>query len=92
MSFQERYKLDGSFAGWGFGNYEYVLKGIPGTSNYFIQGLGNTILFVLCMVPLSTVLAIVIAYLLNQKLRLSSLFQTSYFLPMVTSVTAVGLV
>lgn len=92
MSFQERYKLDGSFAGWGFGNYEYVLKGIPGTSNYFIQGLGNTILFVLCMVPLSTVLAIVIAYLLNQKLRLSALFQTVYFLPMVTSVTAVGLV
>ena len=30
--------------------------------------------------------------MLNQKLRLSSLFQTSYFLPMVTSVTAVGLV
>ena len=29
MSFQERYKLDGSFTGWGIGNYEYVLKGIP---------------------------------------------------------------
>ena len=43
-------------------------------------------------VPAATVLAIIIAYLLNQKLRFSALFQTTYFLPMVTSITAVGLV
>lgn len=92
MSFQERYRLEGSFADWGIGNYEYVLKGIPGTSNYFLQGLGNTFLYVLYTVPVSTVLAILIAWLLNQKLRFSALFQTTYFLPMVTSVTAVGLV
>ena len=92
MSFQERYRLEGSFAGWGTGNYEYVLRGIPGTSNYFLQGLGNTFLYVAYTVPISTVLAILIAYLLNQKLRFSALFQTTYFLPMVTSVTAVGLV
>ena len=92
MSFQERYRLEGSFAAWGTGNYEYVLKGIPGTSNYFLQGLANTFLYVAYTVPISTVLAILIAYLLNQKLRFSALFQTAYFLPMVTSVTAVGLV
>ncbi len=92
MSFQERYRLEGSFAGWGLGNYEYVIKGIPGTSNYFLQGLRNTFLYVLYTVPISTALAIIIAYLLNQKLRFSALFQTAYFLPMVTSVTAVGLV
>ncbi len=92
MSFQERYRLEGSFAGWGIGNYDYVLKGIPGTSNYFLQGLGNTFLYVLYTVPISTALAILIAWLLNQKLRFSALFQTTYFLPMVTSVTAVGLV
>lgn len=92
MSFQERYKLEGTFTGWGLGNYEYVINGVPGTTNYFLQGLSNTILFVLYTVPLTTVLAIVIAYLLNQKLRFSALFQTTYFLPMVTSITAVGLV
>lgn len=92
MSFQERYKLDGSFAGWGLGNYQYVLRGVEGTSNYFMQGLYNTFVYVLSTVPLTTALAVVIAYLLNQKLRLSALFQTAYFLPMVTSVTAVGLV
>jgi len=92
MSFQERYRLEGSFTGWGLGNYEYVIKGVPGTTNYFLQGLSNTLLYVLFTVPIGTVLAIVIAYLLNQKLRFSALFQTTYFLPMVTSVTAVGLV
>ncbi|MHC1785829.1 MAG: carbohydrate ABC transporter permease [Christensenellales bacterium] len=92
MSFQERYRLDGSFTGWGMGNYAHVLGGIPGTTNYFMQGLTNTLLFVLYTVPASTLLAIIIAYLLNQKLRFSALFQTAYFLPMVTSVTAVGLV
>ena len=92
MSFQERFKLDGSYSGWGIGNYEYVLKGIEGTSNYFMQGLRNTVLYVMYTVPASTFLAIIIAYLLNQKLRLSALFQTTYFLPMVTSITAVGLV
>ena len=92
MSFQERYRLEGSFSGWGTGNYAYVLQGIPGTSNYFLQGLANTFLYVAYTVPISTVLAILIAYLLNQKLRFSALFQTTYFLPMVTSVTAVGLV
>ncbi|NLD51871.1 MAG: sugar ABC transporter permease, partial [Clostridiales bacterium] len=88
MSFQERYRLEGTFAGWGLGNYQYVLQGIPGTSNYFLQGLRNTLLYVLYTVPISTALAIVIAYLLNQRLRFSALFQTGYFLPMVTSVTA----
>ncbi len=92
MSFQERYRLEGSFAGWGTGNYAYVLRGVEGTSNYFLQGLMNTFLYVLYTVPASTLLALAIAWLLNQKLRFSALFQTAYFLPMVTSVTAVGLV
>lgn len=92
MSFQERYKLEGSYTGWGLGNYQYVLQGIPGTTNYFLQGLTNTLLYVLYTVPIATALAILFAYLLNQKLHMSALFQTTYFLPMVTSVTAVGLV
>lgn len=92
MSFQERFKLDGSFQGWGIGNYRYVLAGVEGTTNYFMQGLKNTLLYVLYTVPTTTALAIVIAYLINQKMRFSALFQTGYFLPMVTSITAVGLV
>ncbi len=87
MSFKEDYSyLSRNFSGWGLGNYETVLN-----NRYFSQAVSNTIKYVLIVVPISTCIAIVVAYLLNQKLRFSALFQTAYFLPMVTSVTAVGL-
>jgi multiple sugar transport system permease protein len=47
--------------------------------------------YAVCVVPLSTAIAVVVAYLLNQKLKGSGLFQTAFFMPMVTSITAVGL-
>lgn len=96
MSFQEKYQQGvngfGSFTQWGFGNYEFVLKGLEGTSNVFLKGLGNTAQYVAWTVPISTAIAVVLAYLLNQKIKLSGFFQMAYFIPMVTTVTAVGLV
>lgn len=89
MAFQERYKLTGEFSGWGLGNFTDVLYGI-GTN--LPQAIGNTFLYVLLTVPISTAIALLLAYLLNQKIKLRALFQTAYFLPMVTSATAVGLV
>ena len=87
MSFKEDYSyLSGAFSQWGFGNYAKVLG-----DRYFKQAIGNTFKYVLMVVPISTCIAVVVAYLLNQKLRFVALFQTAYFLPMVTSVTAVGL-
>lgn len=87
MSFKEGYSyLDRSFDAWGMANYQKVLS-----DPKFSQAISNTMKYVLLVVPISTCLAVVIAYLLNQKLRFSALFQTAYFLPMVTSVTAVGL-
>ena len=76
-------------SGWGLGNFRDVLFGV---NTKLPQALGNTFLYVLLTVPISTVLSLVLAYLLNQKIKLRALFQTAYFLPMVTSATAVGLV
>ena len=42
--------------------------------------------------PIATVLSLLIATLLNSDIKLKGLFQTCYFLPMVTSITAIGLV
>ena len=89
MAFQERYKLTGEFVGWGIGNFNDVLFGV---NTKLPQALGNTLLYVLFTVPLSTAIALILANLLNQKIKLRALFQTAYFLPMVTSATAVGLV
>ncbi len=89
MAFQERYKLTGEFNGWGLGNFNDVLFGV---NTKLPQALGNTFIYVLLTVPISVALSIVIAYLLNQKIKLRALFQTAYFLPMVTSAVAVGMV
>ena len=87
MSFKEGYShLTRSFTQWGMANYQAVLR-----DPKFAQAIGNTVKYVVCVVPISTCIAVVVAYLLNQKLRFSALFQTAYFLPMVTSITAVGL-
>ncbi|HIQ81688.1 MAG TPA: sugar ABC transporter permease [Candidatus Pullichristensenella stercorigallinarum] len=87
MSFKEDYSyLTREFAQWGVDNYATVLN-----DSRFRQAIGNTLKYVVLVVPISTCIAVVVAYLLNQKLRFSALFQTAYFLPMVTSITAVGL-
>lgn len=86
-SFKEGFKyMSGAFDQFGLANYQYVIN-----DSNFISSLKNTTLYVLTVVPISTTLAILIANLLNKKVRFIGLFQTAYFLPLVTSITAVGL-
>ena len=47
---------------------------------------------VIITVPLSTIIAIVVAYCISQIKVLRNLFQTVYFLPYVTNTIAIGLV
>ena len=88
ISFKENYSyLRGTFSKLSLENYKYVL-----TDDKFTSGLKNTALYVLFVVPVSTAIALFFANLLNKKVRGSAIFQTAFFLPMVTSVTAVGLI
>lgn len=87
LSFQEKYNnIYNTFSGYGLANYQNVLD-----DKRFINALSNTAQYVAFTVPISTVLALLIANLLNRKLRGSALFQTAYFLPMVTAATATGM-
>ena len=79
--------LTREFTTWGFKNYEDVIS-----DPNFLNGLKNTALYTLFVVPIATALSLFIANMLNKDIRLKGLFQTCYFLPMVTSITAVGLV
>ena len=75
MSFKEGYShLSRNFDQWGLANYQTVIN-----DPKFAQAIGNTLKYVLLVVPISTCIAVVVAYLLNQKLRFSALFQTAYF-------------
>ena len=88
ISFKENYHvLSGEFSGIGIKNYTDVIA-----DPNFLNGLRNTFLYVILVVPIATVLSLLIATMLNSNIKLKGLFQTCYFLPMVTSITAVGLV
>ena len=73
MSFKEGYSyLSRGFDQWGLANYQTVLS-----DPKFAQAISNTLKYVILVVPISTCIAVVVAYLLNQKLRFSALFQIS---------------
>lgn len=76
-----------TYFGIGMYNYSYVLH-----DPYFLQAVKNTCLLVVITVPLSTVIALMIAAGLQTIRPLRNLLQTIYFLPYVTNTLAVGLV
>lgn len=58
----------------------------------FYQSLLNTFWYVLGVVPLTIVISVIIAYLLNQKIRYQGIYRTIYYLPVVTSIVAISVV
>lgn len=87
ISFKENFNyINKEFSGYGLANYIYIFK-----DPYFIQALKNTFMYVFIVIPVSLCISVVIAYLLNQKIKFKGILQTAYFLPMVTSTIAVGL-
>ncbi|MBM3313734.1 sugar ABC transporter permease [candidate division WOR-3 bacterium] len=71
----------------GLGNYVAVLR-----DPVFWQSLLNTGWYVLFEVPLILLFSLLIATLLNQKIRGLSVYRTLYYLPVVTSIVAVSVV
>ncbi len=91
MAFLEGYSglqaIGGRTFEFGFGNFLTVLN-----YNKFIRCLMNTLLLCVTTVPLSTVLALLIAVALNSIKPLQKLLQTIFFLPYVTNSIAIGMV
>ena len=91
IAFQENYNsllaIRGVEFEFGFGNFVKVMQ-----YDGFIKCLTNTMLLCLITVPISTVLALVIAVCLNSIKFLSKFIQTIFFLPYVTNSIAIGMV
>lgn len=64
---------------------------LPGDRK-FNKALKNTVIFSAIYVPATVVLSLLVAVLLNRRLVGKSLFRLLFFLPVVSSPTAVGLV
>lgn len=71
----------------GFQNYVRLLGGAE-----LWESIRHTLLFTTLKISLDLVLSLGIALILNQKLRAIGLYRTLYFLPVITSVVAVGAV
>lgn len=69
------------------GNFVKVVK-----YQRFLQCLKNTVLLCVWTVPLSTVIALLIAVGLNSIKRFQKILQTIFFLPYVTNSIAIGMV
>lgn len=79
----------------GFGHYKFI-----GLQNYiemfqnaeFWRATWNTILFCILTVPLGLFLSLLVAMLLNAKIKGKGIFRTIFFLPMVCAPAAVTMV
>jgi multiple sugar transport system permease protein len=58
----------------------------------FLSALGNNFLFVLIVVPVQTFLALLLAVLINQKLKFVNFFRTIYFSPVAIAMVVVSVV
>lgn len=72
---------------WGFDNFVYLWNDPD-----FHLALRNTLVFVVGVVPITVILSLIIALLLNQVKIISGFFRTVYFLPFVTSTVAIAMV
>lgn len=73
----------------GIENYKKLFDG-GASSKKFFSALGNTAILVVFTVPLSIVIALLIAVALNSIRPLQKALQTIYFLPYVTNSLAIG--
>lgn len=91
MAFLEGYstmaEVGGKTFSFGFNNFVKVIK-----YQGFLKCLKNTILLCVLTVPISTILALLIAVCLNSIKFLQKPLQTIFFLPYVTNSIAIGMV
>jgi multiple sugar transport system permease protein len=58
----------------------------------FWQALENTSFFVFGTIPFTTILALFVAILVNQKIPLRGVFRSGFFIPSITSMVVIALV
>jgi ABC-type sugar transport system permease subunit len=71
----------------GFQNFSKLFQ-----DRLFFKSILNTLIFLIIHIPLQIVVALFLAEMLNQKIRLRGLLRASYFLPVVISGVVVTIV
>lgn len=82
------YRLLSAGADWvGLANYRRLLSDPD-----FIVSLKNSFIFVIGTIPFTTVIALSLAILLNDKFRGRTFFRAAYFMPSITSMVVIALI
>ena len=87
----------------GFTNYSLLSTGSwewVGLANFkalladpvFISAIKQTLFFVIGTIPVTTVIALIMALLVNRKFKGRGLFRAGYFMPSVTSMVVIALI
>lgn len=58
----------------------------------FLASLKNTFIFVIGTIPFTTVFALMLALLINRKIKFATFFRSAYFLPSLVSLVVMALV
>ena len=82
--------VQGAFRG--LDNYFAYLGGDETRTQQFLRALSTTLTYLAITIPFQMALAVVIAYLLFQKMKGRTVYRTLYYLPYVTSTVAAAAV
>ena len=72
---------------WGFDNFRNLME-----DENFALAIKNTLTLAVLAAPLSIIVSLLFAVLLNSNIHCRKVFQSIYFLPFVTSMVAVSIV
>ncbi len=72
----------------GIDNYIRVIR----HPDFLRYAVPNTLKYVAVVVPIQTVLSLIFAFALDQKLRARDFFRTAFYLPSVTSSVVIGII
>lgn len=72
----------------GSANYNYIFRSDP----VFWTAIKNTIEYALVVVPIQTIIAFLLALIVNQNIRGKAFFRTTFYFPSVTSSVAISLI
>lgn len=78
----------GKYISWiGFDNFKNILA-----DRRFMQSISNTFVYAFTTVPVSIILGLVIAYVLNSRIFVKKLLRMAFFIPYISSIVALGAV
>ena len=72
----------------GLANYKGILFDDP----LFWKAMGNTVLYVIGVVPIGVCISLLLAVAIDQKIKLKNFFKSIFFLPTVTAIVAVSVI